>query len=123
MKAELKAKFLQHLTQKKKDEKFTPVELLLVIIIIEILPNVSLPSFLKQTAQPTTIELTPTAMRGLDQLAATCGLSRSELCEQLGRGRFRLIKVHEAEDNPISFTVQPLFIPILRSVKGDVNNN
>lgn len=122
MKAELKAKFLQHLTQKKKDEGFTPVELLLVIIIIEILPNVSLPSFLKQAPTPTTIELTPTATKGLDQLAAVWGISRSELCEQLGRGVFRLVKVHEAKDNPISFTVQAPF-PILRRIEGDVNCN
>lgn len=121
MKAELKAKFLQHLTQRKKDEGFTPVELLLVMIIIEILPNVSLPSFLKQVPTPTTIELTPTATKGLDQLAAAWGVSRSELCEQLGRGVFRLVKVHEAKDTAVSFTVQPSYIPVLRSVEGDVN--
>lgn len=93
-----------------------------MIIIFEILPNVSLPSFLKQAPTPITIELTPTATKGLERLAAVWGISRSELCEQLGRGVFRLVKEYETEDNPISFTVQDPF-PILRRMEGDVNCN
>ena len=114
----MKAKFLQHLTQNKKDEGFTPVELLHVIIIMEILPNVSLPSFLKQEAKPTTIELSPTATKGLDRLAAVWGVSRSDLCEQLGRGVFRLVKVYETED-----VSHQLYYPttIVRSVKEPGN--
>ena len=48
MKTEFKAKFLQHIAKKRKENGFTMIELLIVIIIVGVLFGVALPSFMNQ---------------------------------------------------------------------------
>ena len=49
MKADLKAKFLQHLDKKKQEKGYTLMELVIIIIIIGLLSAIALPSFLAQS--------------------------------------------------------------------------
>ena len=48
MKTEFKVKLLHHIAKKRKEDGFTVIELLIVIIIVGVLFSIGLPSFLNQ---------------------------------------------------------------------------
>ncbi len=89
MKTELKAKFLQHLLNKKKDDKgFTLIELLVVIIIIGVLSAIALPSFLNQTAKAKQSEAKTTigSVNGAQATFRNTGNSFANSMSQLALG-------------------------------------
>lgn len=44
------------------------------------------------------VALTPTGVRGVDAIAESMSLSRSELIEQIGRGLLRVVKNEDANE-------------------------
>ncbi|MBW4472589.1 MAG: ribbon-helix-helix protein, CopG family [Stenomitos rutilans HA7619-LM2] len=61
------------------------------------------PELYDELKQPTTVALTPTAVRGLDELSAAMQLSRSELVERIGR---KLLTVADLEALPLTQEVE-----------------
>ena len=52
------------------------------------------PEIYDERKKPTGIGLTPTAVTGLDQIAAGMKISRSELVERIGRGILEVVAVN-----------------------------
>jgi type IV pilus assembly protein PilA len=90
MKTEFKAKFLQAVLQKKKnDEGFTLIELLVVIIIIGILSAIALPSFLNQANKAKQSEA-KTYVGSMNRSQQAYYLENNEFADGAGFGKLGL---------------------------------
>lgn len=90
MKTELKAKFLQHILNKKKNEEgFTLIELLVVIIIIGILSAIALPSFLNQANKAKQVEA-KTSVGALNRAQQAYYLENNQFADNDGFGKLGL---------------------------------
>ena len=96
MRTELKAKFIQHLSNKKGEKGFTLVELLVVIIIIGILAAIALPNFLNQGAKA----------------------KQTEAKQNIGMHN-RLQTVHRSENAAFASNIDQLAMGTLASTTGD----
>ncbi|MEM9803841.1 MAG: hypothetical protein AAF959_01060 [Cyanobacteria bacterium P01_D01_bin.56] len=45
----------------------------------------------KETKARTTMTISPTGLKGLDMLAGMFNISRSELCDRIGRGQIQIL--------------------------------
>ena len=61
------------------------------------------PEIYDELKKPITVALTPTAVRGLDELSALMQISRSELVERIGR---KLLLVNALEPLPLTQEVE-----------------
>ncbi|MBE9052084.1 type IV pilin-like G/H family protein [Nostocales cyanobacterium LEGE 11386] len=90
MKTEFKAKFLQSILNKKKEEEgFTLIELLVVIIIIGILSAIALPSFLNQANKAKQSEA-KTYVGSMNRAQQAFYLEQNQFADQANFGKLGL---------------------------------